>query len=503
MKVSVTSLPLHELDVDVVALPLPCETASDVLAALADELGEGFRRSLGDFDGTKDRMLLVYPDKSRTKRFLLVGLGPQEGVDAEALRRAAANVSAEARRLKADTVAFTMPEGFKLDGDTMAQAFVEGFMLSSYRFLRYKTGEPDAFKGTERIVLHAEKQEKAGRRGGERGRDVSEAVLTARDLVNRSPNEKTATLLGKEFERMGKKHGFEVSVWDKAVIEEEKMGGLLAVNLGSTEPPTFAVIEYRPENPVNERPVVLVGKGVTFDTGGLSLKPTPDSMDHMKADMAGAAAVMGTFEAIARLKLPLHVVGLIPMTDNRPGENAYVPGDVITMHSGKTVEVLNTDAEGRLLLADALSYAKTFKPEARHRRGHAHGRAGDRPRQRRGRRADQPDRRRVARPVGRDGACGRAFGRPLPPPPTDDFYARQLDTDVADMKNIGGREAGTITAAKFLEAFTDYPWMHLDIAGPAFLSKGKPYRPSGGTGFGVRLLVEFLREYASPKKVKK
>src|SRR5690606_1933383 len=166
----------------------------------------------------------------------------------------------------------------------------------------------------------------------------------------------------RQIEKIGKKHGFSVSVWDKELIEEEGMGGLLAVNRGSPEPPTFSVLEWRPENAANERPIVLVGKGVTFDTGGLSLKPTKDSMDSMKADMAGAAAVAGVMVAVARLGLPLHVVGLVPSTDNRPGPNALVPGDVVRMHSGKTVEVLNTDAEGRLLLADALSYARIYRP---------------------------------------------------------------------------------------------------------------------------------------------
>lgn len=502
MKVSVTSLPLHELDVDVVAIPLTGGATQATLSGLADGMGEGFRRALDDFDGSKDRTLMVYPDKARTKRFLLVGLGDEPKVDLEALRRCAALVAKEAKALKADTVAFTMPE-LKHDADGMAQAFVEGFMLAAYRFLRYKSAGDEGYKGAERIVLHAEKQEKAGRRGGERGRDVAEAVMTARDLVNRSPNEKTATLLGKEFERMGKKYGFEVAIWDKKVIEEEKMGGLLAVNLGSTEPPAFAVLEYQPENPVNDRPVVLVGKGITFDTGGLSLKPTPDSMDHMKADMAGAAAVAGTFEAIARLKLPLYVIGLVPMTDNRPGENAYVPGDVIRMHSGKTVEVLNTDAEGRLVLADALSYAKTFKPELVIDIATLTGAQvialGSEVAAVMTNQTDAVWRDRLDT-IER---AGERSGDLVHRLPTYEFYGKQLDTDVADMKNIGGREAGTITAAKFLEAFTDYPWLHLDIAGPAFLSKAKPYRPAGGTGFGVRLLVEFLREYASPKKTKK
>ena len=502
MKVSVTSLALHELDVDLVAIPLTGEATRASLEALADGMGDGFRRALDDFDGTHERVLMVYPDKARSKRFLLVGLGEAAKVDAEALRRAAALVAVEARRLKAETVAFTIPD-VSVDTDTIGQAFVEGFVLASYRYTRYKTKDTgEAFKGTERIVLHADKADRIGRRGAERGRMVAEAVLTARDLVNRSPNEKSATQLSREIERLGKKHGFEVSVWDKKTIEEEKMGGLLAVNMGSMEPPTFTVLEYLPENPANEKPVVLVGKGVTFDTGGLSLKPTPDSMDHMKADMSGAAAVVGTFEAVARLGLPIYLVGLIPATDNRPGENAYVPGDVIRMHNGTTVEVLNTDAEGRLILADALSYARTYHPELvidvatltgaqvialgsevaavmTNDRNGSHDRL------------DAIER------------AGERSGDLVARLPMHAHYAKQIESSIADLKNIGGREAGSITAGKFLEAFTDYPWIHLDIAGPAFIHKAKPYRPEGGTGFGVRLLVDFLREYSAPKKVKK
>ncbi len=500
MKVSVTSLPLHELDVDLVAIPLTTEATAASLETLAEGMGDGFRRALDDFDGTLDRTLMVYPDRARTKRFLLVGLGPAEAVDGEALRRAAALVAAETRRMKAATTAFTVPE-VSVDIDTVGQALVEGFVLASYRFDRYKS-EPEAFKGPERIVLHADKQEKIGRRGAERGRLVGEAVWTARDLVNRSPNEKTATMLSREIERMGKKHGYEVTVWDKKVIEEEKMGGLLAVNLGSTEPPTFTILEYVPENPVNEKPVVLVGKGVTFDTGGLSLKPTPDSMDHMKADMSGAAAVIGTFEAVARLGIPLYLIGLIPATDNRPGENAYVPGDVIKMHSGKTVEVLNTDAEGRLILADALSYAKTYHPElvidvATLTGAQVIALGSEVAAVMSNGPLDAADARLDAIEK-----AGERSGDLVARLPMHGHYAKQIESDIADLKNIGGKEAGSITAAKFLEAFVDYPWIHVDIAGPAFIHKAKPYRPVGGTGFGVRLLTEFLRDYAAPKKRK-
>ncbi len=499
MKVSVTSLDLHDLDVDLVIVPLAKDTASDALGAMAGALGDTFRKAVDDFDGAEDKTLLVYPDKARARRFLLVGLGEAGKVESETLRCAAAHAAKSARQFKAETVAFTLPD-LGLEADASGQALVEGFLMASYRFMRYKS-EPDDYKGAERLVLHSDSQDRVGRRGAERGRILAEAVATARDLVNRSPNDKTATILGKEIEKIGKKYGFEVAVWDKSVIEEEKMGGLLAVNMGSKEPPTFTVLEYRPDNAVNDRPVALVGKGVTFDTGGLSLKPTTDSMDHMKADMAGAAAVIGTFEALARLEVPLHVVGFIPATDNRPGENAYVPGDVIKMHSGKTVEVLNTDAEGRLLLADALSYAKTYNPELTIDLATLTGaqvialgsevaavmtndmEGGEE-------RLDAIER------------AGRRSGDLVHRLPMYPHYAKQLESEVADIKNIGGREGGTITAGKFLEHFVSYPWIHVDIAGPAFIHKAKPYRPVGGTGFGVRLLVEFLRDYAQPKKRK-
>jgi leucyl aminopeptidase len=256
---------------------------------------------------------------------------------------------------------------------------------------------------------------------------------------------------------------------------------------------------WQPDNAVNERPVVLVGKGVVFDTGGLSLKQTKGSMDAMKSDMAGAAAVAGAMEALARLTLPLYVIGLIPATDNRPGEKAYVPGDVIRMHSGKTVEVLNTDAEGRMILADALSYAKNFKPmlviDLATLTGAAVIALGDRVAAVMTNETDGALDRLQAMEAAGDRSGDRVHRLPM-----YESYASQLKSSVADLKNIGGRAAGTITAAKFLEHFVDYPWIHLDIAGPSFLTEAQPYRPVGGTGFGVRLLVEYLRGLAHPKK---
>ena len=497
MKVSVTTIPLADLDVDLLLLPV-AEDAADALPALAGTLGEAATRAAGDFTGRPgEDPVFFYPDGARARRAALLGLGPAAGVDAEVLRVAAAAGARLAARHKAATVAVRLP-ALDLDPELAGQALVEGFVLAAYRFLDYKTGEDDrAYAGPDRLVLHADDDEKAGRRGAERGRILAEATLTARNLVNTSPHDKTPTLLARAVEKLGKRHGYEVSVWDKALIEEEKMGGLLAVNRGSVEPPVFIELTWHPENAANEKPVVLVGKGVVFDTGGLSLKDTKDSMDKMKADMAGAAAVVGAFEALARLEVPLYVVGLIPATDNRPGENAYVPGDVVRMHSGLTVEVLNTDAEGRLILADALSYAKTYRPElvvdVATLTGAQVIALGTR----------------VAAVLANDGAtarlpeveeAGRRSGDLVHALPMFSHYAEQLKSPVADIKNVGGREAGTITAAKFLEHFVAYPWIHLDIAGPAFIDDDRPYRPRGGTGFGVRLLAEFLRDYASPKK---
>ncbi|MFQ5569048.1 MAG: leucyl aminopeptidase [Rhodothermales bacterium] len=497
MKVSVTTLPLSDLDVDLLLIPL-AEGSTKTLSSLAGQIGEALQRAGDDFEGKSGNAVLFYPDGARSRRAALLGLGSQDEITAERLREVGARGAEQAALRKAGTVALRVPET-PLDAETAAQAFVEGFMLASYRFARYKTTEGDAFDGPERLVLHAEEDDKACRRGGDRGRVVAEATMTARDLVNTSPHEKTPTLLAKTIEKLGKKYGYDVSVWDKALIEEEQMGGLLAVNRGSPEPPVFIELTWLPENAANEKAVVLVGKGVVFDTGGLSLKETKGSMDHMKADMAGAAAVVGAMEALAKLDVPLYVVGLIPATDNRPGENAYVPGDVIRMHSGKTVEVLNTDAEGRMILADALSYAKTYRPElvidlATLTGAQVVALGSEVAAVMTNRRNGEAERLEAIE------AAGHRSGDLVHSMPMYDHYAKLLKSDVADLKNIGGREAGSITAAKFLEHFVDFPWIHVDIAGPAFLDAEKPYRPKGATGFGVRLLVDFLREYANPKK---
>ncbi len=364
-------------------------------------------------------------------------------------------------------------------------AFAEGMALSSYQFLKYKTGEkrkPNALKEiglldqglTDDHILKLE--------------NLLSAVYLTRNLVNEPLSFLTATQLSAEIELMAKDAGFHVEVFHKKKIESLKMGGLLAVNRGSIDPPTFTIMTHKPENAVNNKPIVLVGKGVVYDTGGLSLKPTHDSMDYMKCDMGGAAAVAGALYAVAKNEFPLWIVGLIPATDNRPDGNAYVPGDVVTMYDGTTVEVLNTDAEGRMILADALSYAKQYEPELvielSTLTGSAHmaidkygivgmGNAG----------------RDVMESLIKSGdyAAERIAEFPF-----WDDYKEQLKSEIADLKNIGGRYGGAITAGKFLEHFTDYPYIHLDIAGPSFNKLPYNYRGKGGSGVGVRILYHFF-----------
>ena len=268
------------------------------------------------------------------------------------------------------------------------------------------------------------------------------------------------------------------------------MGGLLAVNQGSLDEPTFSILEWKPKNAKNKKPIILVGKGIVYDTGGLSLKPTK-GMDIMKVDMAGAGTVVGAMHAIASNKLPKHVIGLIPATDNRPSGNAYAPGDVVTMFNKLTVEVLNTDAEGRMILADALSYADKYNPELVIDLATLTGAA--------------------ARAIGHFGIVsmhknaekyhsqlkesGNVTHERLAEMPFWDDYDTLLKSDVADIKNIGGPIAGAITAGKFLSNFINYPWIHLDIAGPAYVESSYGYRGKGATGMGVRLLYNFIKNF--------
>ena len=360
----------------------------------------------------------------------------------------------------------------------------EGLLLTLYDFGKYRAAKEDVAQLKSISVFHPALKKKAV----EELENIVDATCYARDLVNEPANALNAEQLSQSLKKTGKAAGFKVEVLGKDKIKALKMGGLLSVNIGSVDPPTFNVLEYKPNKATNKEPFVLVGKGVTYDTGGLSLKPS-NAMLGMKADMGGAAAVAGTMVAVARNKLPIHLVGLIPATDNRPGGNAITPGDVITISDGSTVEILNTDAEGRLILADALVYAKKYKPALVIDLATLTGAA--------------------LMAIGKEGiammgtaspdslqqlkAAGEETYERLVEFPLWDEYGEYLKSDIADLKNIGGRTAGAITAGMFLKHFTDYPWIHLDIAGKAYLEATDNYRGKNGTGAGVRLLYQYLK----------
>ncbi len=372
-------------------------------------------------------------------------------------------------------------------------AFVEGIRLSSYQFIKYfKTEEQDKKRyNLDKLELyHPDIKQEAV----EDLKNQFRAVFWARDMVNEPVISLNAPKFAEKIVQLGNEAGFSVEVLDKKQIQSLKMGGLLAVNKGSIDPPTFTIAEWKPANAGNQKPYVLVGKGVMYDTGGLSLKPTANSMDEMKCDMAGAAAVAGSIYYLALSKLPVWVVGLIPATDNRPDGNSYAPGDVIQMLNGLHVEVMNTDAEGRLILADALSYGDKYNPELVIDMATLTGSA--------------------QMAIGKHasvfmGNAGQSYFENLKKAgentherlvqfPFWDDYKEALKSNIADLKNLGEREAGSISAGKFLEHFTQTPYIHIDIAGTAFLSADDSYRLKGGTGVGVRLLAEFFKIVSKP-----
>lgn len=432
--------------------------------------------------------------KAGTSRLEVLGgrialfVGISNEADTEALRQAAHAVYEVAEQFQFSQLVLS-PMDNRLH---ISEAISEALVLSSYQFSTYKK-EPLP-RTVEKAYILADSELAAS--AIEHGQKIASATCIARDLVNEPVITLTAPELGTRIERFGEQYGFETEVWNKNKIESMKMGGILAVNAGSEIPPTFSILSHKPDNPVNDQPIILVGKGVVFDTGGLSLKPTTRSMDFMKSDMAGAAAVVGAICGLAMLKSRYHVIGLIPATDNRPGKNAVVPGDVIRMHDGTSVEVMNTDAEGRLILADALAFAKKYNPEVvidlATLTGAAVTAVGSQGIAMMG---TADDKKKKALKLAGDTVYERLVEFPL-----WEEYGDLLKSEIADMKNLGGREAGAITAGKFLAHFTDYPWMHLDIAGPSFLFTKSSYRGKQATGVGVRLLINFISNYEQEQK---
>jgi leucyl aminopeptidase len=454
----------------------------------------------GHFEGKTGQLVSFPAGKGlRAGRVILVGLG--KGADAEALRNAAARALRELRRAKLARGAILIPALRRPDPEDAAQALAEGALLGHYRFDKYKTAKdlPPEVKRVDLLVGDARHQA-AARRGARAGQVIAEATNLARDWSNEPGGVATPEHLAGIARGIAKEVGLHVSVFGERELRQHKMGGILAVGRGSANPPRLIVLEYgraagggrkRTKRGARRRPTIaLVGKGITFDTGGISIKPA-EAMDEMKHDMSGGAAVIAALRAAAQLELPLHLVGLVPAAQNMPDGQAYLPGDIVTASNGKTIEVLNTDAEGRVVLSDALHHANSFEPEAIIdlatltgacivALGHV-----------------------CAAVLGNDEALirkliaagertrERAWQLPL-----WEEYKKQIKGTFGDVKNTGGRPAGTITAAAFLSNFVgETPWAHLDIAGTAWRKGDGDDGPRGATGFGVRLLLDLLRNW--------
>jgi leucyl aminopeptidase len=415
--------------------------------------------------------------------------GLNEYKEREELRKAASSMKKLIKSNNHSELVITSDATYK----GAIEDFTEGLLLSFYSFDKYKTKDEEDKKNNypSKLLLYGD----AGKAEIKWLTDITDAVYFVRDLINEPVNHLNATALASAIVKIGKSAGFKVEVLTKGKIEALKMGGLLAVNKGSVDPPVFCILEWKPAKSVNKQPLVLVGKGIVYDTGGLNIK-TGDYMANMKGDMAGAATVTGVIYTAARNNLPLHIVGLIPATDNRPGGNAYTQGDIITMYNKMTVEVGNTDAEGRLILADALSYASKYKPELIIDIATLTGSA-----------AVTFSNQAIAMMTNADRKyislleeCGKQVYERVSELPFWEEYGDMLKSDIADIRNIGGREAGAITAGKFLERFTKFPLIHLDIAGTGMLRKDDHYRLKDGPGSGLRLLASFVKRMAADYK---
>lgn len=447
-----------------------------------------------DYQGRAQQTRLLYPRGAvAPRRLLLVGLGKRDKMSAEAIRQAAATAVQQARALQVPAMTVGLYGDLPGSHATAAQAFAEGLEMGAYRYWKYRTGltTEETFAVEAVTVLTGSEKNDPLRAGVATGQIIGRGMTYARDLVNHPGYALTPAVLGDEAVSLGQRVGLSVTVLDQAQLTEQGFGGILAVGKGSANEPRFIVMEHGAASE-GKPTICLVGKGLTFDSGGLSLKP-PDAMETMKSDMGGAAAVFGAMQVVAELGLPLHVVGIVASAENMPSGTSYRPGDIITTLSGKTVEVLNTDAEGRIILSDGLFYAQRYKPAAIVELStltgaiiialgsHATGMMS----------TDQALADRVSR-------AGEASGERVWQLPLWDEYHQMIKSQVADLKNIGGRPAGSITAGAFLAAFVgEYPFAHLDIAGTAWVDRpSKPVESNGGTGVGVRLLTEFLRNYA-------
>ena len=439
------------------------------------------------FRGAEGEVVLCPTEgKIPPAQVLLLGMGKEQPLGAHSWRVCGARGRKEASRIWAQEIAFYLPS-FCDNPEGAAGPIVEGVLLAGYRFDKYRSNKVRSPELRATTLARAGLKGHAGlRRVASHAQDIATGVFLARDLINEPPSIGTASYLAEQAKRFCRGSGVDVEVWGKRKIQAMKLAGLLAVNRGSQDEPRFITIRYRPGRRADKK-VALVGKGITFDSGGLSLK-SPKSMEAMKLDMAGAAAIIGTMSVLPRIRPRVEVTAYLPTTDNLPSGSAQKPGDIIRYSNGKTVEVLNTDAEGRLILADALLLAGKAKPDLvvdlATLTGASRVALGSE----------------VAAVFGNDQSlvenlirCGREVGEKLWQLPLVPEYREELKSGIADIKNVGGAYGGAITAALFLQEFTAAQrWAHLDIAGPAFTEKDGLISPKGGTGFGALTLLRFL-----------
>ena len=466
---------------------------NDQAAAVDRALGGLLRGTLasGEFEGKLNQTVLVHTQgKIPATRVLLVGLGKKKDARVDYVRQAMGTAVKRVRQAGAASFVTGLHGGALPRTSTieLAQALVEGAVLGTYQFTEYLSDKKAEAKRVTRLtVVTADAGQAAGlKEGARRGLAAAEAAMFVRDLCNHPSNVMTPTRVAAEAKKIGRERSVRVKVLERAQAERLGMGAFLGVARGSHEPPKFIVLEYNGSRR-NGKPLVIVGKTITFDTGGISLKPA-ENMEQMKADMTGGAEVLATVRAASRLRLPIHLIGILPATENMPGGRAIKPGDILKSLSGKTIEVQNTDAEGRLILADGLAYAARLKPAAVIDIATLTGACV------------------VALGqfaigmFGNDGQLKRSVqeaglkaGEQVWEMPLWEEYFEQLKSDVADMRNIGGRGGGMITAALFLSKFTgDHPWVHLDIASTDWSERERAYIPKGPTGIGTRLLIQYL-----------
>ncbi len=469
--------------------------AAQIDAALGGRLSRLVKQ--GDVRGKAGEITMLDVDRGPCRRVLVVGLGKKDGLDRRRYKKATLAAAAALIRSGArDAVDYLSVESIGgTDIYYRARLAAEAVGHVLYRVPAIRSSRKPREPALRKIgIAVAERdQKKDAERGLAHGRGIALGAALTRDLANLPANVCTPTYIGQRARELARDYrSVRAQVLGEPELRRLKMGSFLSVTHGTDEPAKLIVVRYQGAA-ASKAPVVLVGKGVTFDSGGISLKPAPN-MAEMKMDMSGAAAVLATLQTAARLKIPLHIVGLVPATENLPGGNALKPGDILRLHNGKTAEIDNTDAEGRLILADALSYATRFHPDVvidlatltgacvvalGH---HVTGMLGN---------SEE-----MMRQLQESGE--RTYERVWPLPLFEE-YEKQIKSDVADVKNVGGRWAGAITAAAFLKNFIgDYRWVHLDIAGTAIMEEAQEYVPKGGSGVGVRLLIDFLRHWKRP-----